>query len=251
MRISANLGFLFQEYGLPDAIRAAKRAGFEAVECHWPYEVPVEVVRDALAETGLPMLGLNTVRGGGMGLAVLPDRFEQARDSILQALDYAKAIGCGNVHVMAGIAEGVAACNCFVDALSYATEKAAPDGITILIEPLNNSDVPGYFLISTDKAMEIIGRVGADNLKIMYDLYHMEVMQGDHLATIRELLPFIGHIQFASMPGRGRPDRGVLDFSDMLPEIVALGYQGYFGAEYKPEAAGDFGWLQAFRSHWG
>ena len=250
MLISANLGFLFQEYTLPDAIRSARQAGFDAVECHWPFEVPSNEVRAALTETGFSMLGLNTVRGAGMGLSALPEHLVEARAAIEQAIAYAAAIGCKNVHVMAGLAEGTEAGACFVKNLRYAADLADGHGLTVLIEPLNTVDTPGYFLTSTDHALEIVGQVGADNLKIMYDLYHMELMQGDHLATMRRLLPHIGHIQFASTPGRARPDLGNLDFAELLPEIEGLGYQGWFGAEYKPGTADDFGWLQEFRQRW-
>ena len=150
MKFSANLGFLWSELPLPQAIRAAKAAGFDAVECHWPYDVPKAEVNASLDETGLKMLGLNTRRGnveaGDNGLAALPDRTDEARAAIDEAIAYACAIDCGAIHVMAGFAQGQEAHNCFVSNLHYASEQASPHGITILIEPLNNYDAPGYFL---------------------------------------------------------------------------------------------------------
>jgi len=146
MKFSANLGFLWTELSLPDAIRAAKEAGFEAVECHWPYDTPAADVAAALSETGLPMLGLNTrrgdVSGGENGLAALPDRSADARAAIDEAIDYAGAIGCKSVHVMAGFASGAAAHEVFVENLRYACAQAARQDIPILIEPLNRNDAP-------------------------------------------------------------------------------------------------------------
>ena len=138
---SANLGFLWNDLPLPDAIRAASMAGFDAVECHWPYDVPAEDVAAALAETGLPMLGLNTRRGdldaGENGVAALPGRKDDARAVIDEAITYAVAIQASNIHVMAGFAAGQAAHDSFIANLDYACTAAATHGITILIEPLN------------------------------------------------------------------------------------------------------------------
>ncbi|MBT8457408.1 MAG: TIM barrel protein, partial [Alphaproteobacteria bacterium] len=213
-RFSANLGFLWSELPLADAIRAAKQAGFDAVECHWPYdEDPADVVQ-ALQETGLPMLGLNTRRGdpsaGDNGLAALPDRADEARAAIDEALSYATAIGAANIHVMAGFAEGAAAHAAFVDNLRYACAAAEAGGQTILIEPLNRYDAPGYFLKTTTQAADIISEVGAPNLKLMFDCYHVQLMEGDLTHKLRDLMPIIGHIQFAGVPDRGPPDQGEL-----------------------------------------
>ncbi|WP_139792867.1 TIM barrel protein, partial [Pseudophaeobacter leonis] len=164
-RFSANLGFLWTDRALPDAIRAAKAAGFDAVECHWPYEVAPGAVKAALAETQLQMLGLNTRRGdvaaGDNGLAAIPGRRAEAQAMIEQAIDYAVQIGAGNIHVMAGYAKGTEALLTFIDTLIWACNKAARHGLTILIEPLNAYDAPGYFLQTTQQAAKIIEDVGA------------------------------------------------------------------------------------------
>jgi hypothetical protein len=166
---SANLGFLWQELPLPDAIRAAKAAGFDAVECHWPYNFDTGAVAAALRETGLTMLGLNTSRGnvesGDNGLAAIPGREDEAQAAIRQAVDYAVAIGALNIHVMAGKAEGEAAHRTFVANLTYACERAAAHGITILIEPLNHRDAPGYFLKTSGQAVAIISQVAATTFR--------------------------------------------------------------------------------------
>ena len=231
---SANLGFLWQELSLPDAIRAAKAAGFDAVECHYPYDTPPEAVRRALEETGLPMLGLNTARGnvtaGENGLAAIPGREGEARRLIDQAIDYAAAIGARNVHVMAGKATGDEARAAFLGNLRYACERADRVGATVLIEPLNHRDAPDYFLRTADQALDIITAVGADNLKLMFDCYHIQIMQGDLTHRLREHL-------------------GEIDYRHILRFLGILGYDKPIGAEYRPATTTDAGltWLQAYR----
>jgi len=253
MKFSANLGFLWTDRPLPDAIRAAKAAGFDAVECHWPYAFDPADVRQALIETGLTMLGLNTDRGavaaGENGLAALVGRETDARHAIDQALDYAAAIGTPNVHVMCGFAQGRAAHNTFVSNLKYACDRAARAGITILIEPLNHYDAKGYFLSTTDQAIAIMDEVGADNIRLMFDCYHVQLMQGDLSHRITNLLPRIGHIQFASVPDRGRPDQGEVNYAHIFSHIASLGYDAPLGAEYKPQGDTDatLGWMETFR----
>lgn len=235
---SANLGFLWTDLSLPDAIRAAKDAGFAAVECHWPYETPAADVKTALDQTGLPMLGLNTRRGdvaaGENGLAALPGRQADAVAAIGDSIAYARAVGCGAVHVMAGFAEGDAAHSAFIGNLAHACEAAAPHGITILIEPLNRYDAPGYFLSTTAQAREIIAEVGAPNLRLMFDCYHVQLMEGDLTHRLADLLPLIGHVQFAGVPARGRPDLGEVAYAHVFAQLAALGWTAPLGAEYKP-----------------
>ncbi|MBV7396891.1 hydroxypyruvate isomerase family protein [Mameliella sediminis] len=249
MRFSANLGFLWADRPLPEAIRAAKASGFDAVECHWPYDIPTDAVKAALDETGLQMLGLNTRRGavaaGDNGLSAIPGREAEARSAIDEGIAYAAAIGTPNIHVMAGFAAGYAARNTFVSNLKYACAQSAPHGITILIEPLNKYDAPGYFLTTTDQALAIIEAVGMSNLKLMFDCYHVQLMEGDLSHRIETLLPSIGHIQFASVPGRGSPDHGEINYDHVFRVISDLGYGRPLGAEYKPDGSTDdtLGWL--------
>lgn len=250
MRISANLGFLFREYALPDAIRAARRQGFDAVECHWPYEHDPADVRAALKETGLPMLALNTLRGdhqaGESGLAAVPGRQDDARRHIDAALDYAVAIGCDRVHVMAGRAEGPDALSCFIANLRYGAARAIVSKITLLIEPLNTRDAPRYFLSDLRTACAVIDAVASPAVKVMFDCYHMQIMGGDLLERFRQSLPQIGHVQFAAVPDRGEPDRGEIAYDRLLPAMADLGYDGCFGAEYK-SITRSFHWLDAMR----
>lgn len=247
MKFSANLGFLWNDRPLPDAIRGAKSAGFNAVECHFPYDIPPEDVVAALEETGLQMLGINTVRGkaGDNGLAALPDRKAEARAAIDHAVDYALAIGARNVHVTAGFAAGAEAHATFLANLRYARERA-PEQITLLIEPLNRHDAPGYFLKTTDQAREIIEALDLPGIKLMFDCYHVGRTEGDLTTRLRALLPIIGHIQFASVPDRGAPDHGEVDYRYIFDAIADLGWSEPLGAEYKTggDTEATLGWLR-------
>lgn len=247
MRWSANLGFLWADRPLPDAIHAAKAAGFDAVECHWPYETPATDVAAALSETGLAMLGLNTRRGGPgeNGLAALPGRGAEARAAVDEALDYATAIGTPNIHVMAGFAEGEAAEAAFLDTLSYACAQAGEG--TILIEPLNHYDAPGYYLKTTAQAECIIQKLEQPNLKLMFDCYHVQLMEGDVTHKLERLLPLIGHVQVASVPDRGAPDHGELSYPHIWASLRRIGWDRPIGAEYKPrgDTEATLGWMSA------
>jgi len=253
MKFSANLGFLWKERPLPDAIRAAKAAGFDAVECHWPFDVPAADVKAALDETGLTMLGLNTRRGdteaGENGLSALAERTADARAAIDEALAYARQTGTRNVHVMAGFAAGQEARDAFVANLSYACAQSAPHDVGVLIEPLNRYDAPGYFLSTTTQARSIIDEVDAPNLRLMFDCYHVQLMEGDLSHRLADLQSIIGHIQFASVPDRGTPDHGEVDYRHIFQTLEALGYEAPLGAEYKPTGNTDqsLDWLTGMR----
>ncbi|MEM7505762.1 MAG: TIM barrel protein [Pseudomonadota bacterium] len=251
-KFSANLGFLWTDLALTDAIHAAAAAGFAAVECHFPYDQDAGAVRAALQETGLPMLGLNTIRGdleaGEFGLSAVPGRYGAGRAAIDQAIAYAIQIGAQNVHVMAGKASGSEARTTYVEQLSYAADKAGEAGIGLLIEPINTRDVPGYHLSSVEDGADVIALVNRPNLRLMFDCYHTQIMQGDLTRRVEAHLNIIGHIQIASVPARGAPDAGEVAYDRLLPAIEALGYDGYFGAEYKPDGpTGDgLDWLKAY-----
>ena len=196
------------------------------------------------------MLGLNTLRGdvkaGENGLSALPDRADEAQAAIIKAVHYAAHIGCQNIHVMAGFASGKAAENTFIQNLIFACDLAAKHNIGILIEPLNQYDAPDYFLNDIALARSIINQVDRDNLKLMFDCYHIQILHGDITRQLENTLDIIGHIQFASVPDRGAPDKGELNYQHIFATIKALGHQGPLGAEYKP-AGGDtnasLGWL--------
>ena len=250
MLFSANLGFLWADRPLDQAIFAAKRAGFDAVECHWPYESDPALIWHALQKADLQMISLNTRRGdvaaGDNGLTALPDKVDEARRAICQAIDYASQIGCRNVHVMAGNATGPDAEETFVRNLIYACDQAAKHKIGLLIEPLNHKDAPGYFLNDLSVARRIIRKVGAEHLRLMFDCYHIEILHGDVLRQLHISSDIIGHIQFANVPGRGAPHEGKLDYQHLFAAIKALGYHAPLGAEYKPanqDTDASLGWL--------
>lgn len=251
MKFSANLGFLWADQPLPEAIAAAVAAGFDAVECHWPYSVPADDIRSALDLAGVAMLGLNTRRGnvaaGENGLSALPGREAEARAAISEAVRYASSIGAAHVHVMAGTAGGHEAEVVYLDNLRFACEIAAREDLVILIEPLNNFDAPGYFLHSTGQAEKVIETLGMQNLKLMFDCYHVQLSEGDVVGRLEKLLPIVGHIQFAAVPDRGPPDQGDLDYSHVFRAIEMMGYDAPLGAEYSPGGPTEdsLGWLHA------
>lgn len=250
-RFSANLGFLWTELSLPDAILAAGNAGFDAVECHWPYDIDAKLVTAALQQSGLPMLGLNTRAGtrpgDAFGLAAVPGREADARFLIDEAIAYAVEIDCANIHVMAGVTDGQSGAEkTYRENLDYAAAKA--EGKTILIEPLNTGSVPDYHLNNVDRALETIDAVGRDNVKLMFDCFHVQIMQGDLIGRLKSALPYIGHIQIAAVPDRSEPDHGDVSYSEILTALDAMGYDGFIGAEYRPrtETNAGLGWLKTY-----
>lgn len=255
LRFSANLGFLWERLPLPDRVAAAKAAGFDAVEFHFPYDVPAPALRAAIG--ALPVLAVNTRRGdraGDFGLSAVPGREAEARAAIDEAIAYAKAIGARAVHVMAGRpgdASGEKAHRLFLSALDHAAGRASESGIDILIEPINQRDAPGYFLRTTDQAAAIIGELGRANVRLLFDCYHTQITEGDLTRRLERLMPLIGHIQIAAVPTRAEPDEGELAFDRLLPAIEAMGYSGFIGAEYKPRGGVEagLGWLKAARAH--
>ncbi|MDZ5696061.1 hydroxypyruvate isomerase family protein [Chelativorans sp. M5D2P16] len=253
IRFSANLGFLWNERPLPQAVRAAARSGFDAVELHWPYAVEPALLRQALAGSALPVLGLNTTRGdpeaGEFGLSALPGREKDARAAIDRALAYAAEIGAASVHVMAGKTDHPDARATFIGNLRYAADRAAPMKTTILLEPLNSHDVPGYFLTDNALAARLIGEAARDNIRIMFDCYHVGRSGKPVLEEFTAHRALIGHVQFAAVPDRSEPDHGHVDYATLLPALAESGYQGHFGAEYRPRGTTEdgLGWLARWR----
>ena len=251
---SANLGFLWTELSLPDAITAAGKAGFDAVECHWPYATPADDTKEALLNSELSMLGINTQRGdvaaGDNGVAAIAGRESEARQYIDEAIAYAAAINCANVHVMAGFTDGGEAAEAtFQGNLRYACEQANKFEVNILIEPLNHYDAPSYHLSTLDAALATIKAVDAPNIKVMFDCYHLQIMQGDLTRRLKQHLSSIGHIQIAAVPDRSEPDQGEVHYPNLLAALDEMGWDGFVGAEYKPRNGTDAGlsWLSAYR----
>lgn len=255
MTLSANLGFLFTDRPLVEAVAAAKAAGFSAIECHFPFDTPPKELRAALDRAALPLLGLNTWPGdrdaGDFGLAALRDRVDEARAEIDRAVDYAAIVGARAVHVMAGRTDGGTATDeCFRGNLAYAASRAAQHGIDILIEPINHRDVSGYHLATVEQAADIVAALGATNLKIMFDCYHIQIAQGDVFTRFERHIDSIGHMQIAAVPDRGEPDAGELDYAWLVPALRAAGYSGAIGAEYRPRGSDTESGLKWMKAPW-
>jgi hydroxypyruvate isomerase len=243
IRLSANVSTLFTELPFLDRFEAAAAAGFRAVECQFPYAFEPEQIAGRLARHGLRCVLINAPPGqeGDRGIASHPGREREFDASIELAARHARALGVQQVHVMAGLMPAGADRHrleeTYVTNIARAAERLADDGINVLIEPINTRvDVPGYFLGSTAQALACIERAGRANIRLQYDVYHMQIMEGDLLRSVERLLPFIGHMQIADNPGRHEPGTGEIAFERLLPRIDALGYQGYIGCEYSPAA---------------
>ena len=248
LRFSANLGFLWPDRPLLERIDAAAAAGFRAIELHWPYDVTPRQVRDRLDHHGMALLGINTVRGdvaaGENGLGALAGRESEFQASVDQSLDYLRTTGGTALHCMAGAVpsdQRAAAREVFVRNLRTASDKAARDGIILLLEPLNPADAPGYFYSTADEGASIIAEADRTNIKLMFDGYHVGRTGGDVIATLERLLPIIGHVQVAAVPSRAEPDTGTLDHRAVFDALARLPYRGWTGVEYKPAAETDAG----------
>ncbi len=251
VKFSANLGFLWTDRPLLERIDAAAAAGFKAIELHWPYDVSAPAVKDACTAHGLTMLALNTSRGkeeGDFGLGAIDGRQPEFEAALDQSIDYVRAIGGNGVHVMAGVVrpeDKPRARTVLIDNLKLAAAKA-PD-LTLLLEPINPRDRPGYFYSTTGEASDIIAAVGADNVKIMFDVYHIAVSEGDILKRLERHMPEIGHVQIAAVPSRAEPDEGEIAYRAVFEALDAFGYTGWVGCEYRPRAGTDagLGWTKA------
>jgi hydroxypyruvate isomerase len=250
-RFSANLGFLFSDRPEIERVAAAAACGFKAVEMHWPYHVPALEMRDALAVHGLTMLGLNTPVGnapGDFGLAAVPGRESEFEHTLDQALSYGSTIRASAIHCLAGIVspnDRAAAERTFAANLQMAADRAGQAGMTVLIEPMNHRDRPGYFLHHVEPAAAIIEKAGRSNIKLMFDCYHVQITQGDLTTRLRNYLNLIGHVQIAAVPSRAEPDEGEVNYREIFRTLDSLGYRGWVGAEYKPRGRTEdgLGWL--------
>ncbi len=221
-RLSANIGILFRELDFLDRFAAAARAGFQAVECWTPYDYPVAELRRRIADAGIPLIGINTAMGGrdgDMGLAGVPGREKDFDALIAQALDYGAALGVRHVHVMAGATNGFSEADGLATMrhnLGHSVKAAEAANVMLVIEPVNRVDRPTYLLSSSACAVEIIDAVGSPWLKMMFDFYHLQIMEGDVIRRFERLMPKIGHVQFAAVPNRAEPDQGELNYSWIL-----------------------------------
>jgi hydroxypyruvate isomerase len=254
-KFSANLSMLFGEHDFLDRFDSAARNGFRGVEYIGAYEHAPDVVAARLKKNGLTQVLFNLPVGdwgkGERGIAILPDRIHEFRQGVAKAITYAHALGCEQVNCLAGIAPAGAdratLDKVFADNVAFAAEKLEQAGIRLLIEPINTRDIPGFFLTSSRQALDIIDRVRSMNLYLQYDIYHMQIMEGDLARTIEANLGRIAHIQLADNPGRNEPGTGEINYPFLYDFIDRIGYQGWIGAEYKPKAGTEagLGWFTA------
>ena len=242
-RFAANLSFLFTEIDFLDRFAAAAAAGFRAVEFLFPYDHAASTLKSKLSAAGLEQALFNLPSGdwarGERGLAALPGREAEFRDGVARALDYARALGCKRLHAPAGIvAEGADAEAClhsYVANLTFACDQAAADGITICIEPINQRDMPGFYLRHTTQALTVMHMVRRPNLKLQYDVYHAQISEGDLATTLSAVIDHVGHVQIANPPLRHEPGEGEINYVYIFNLLDGLGYSGWVGCEYKPK----------------
>ena len=241
-KLAANLSMMFNEVGFMDRFAAAAEAGFRGVEYLFPYDYDKDDLRAALDEHGLVQVLHNLPAGdwdaGERGIACHPDRVSEFQDGIARAIEYAEALSCDQVNCLAGIAPTDVPTEIlrktFVSNLAFAAGELERAGITLLIEAINTRDIPGFYLQTTSQALGIVAEVGSENLKLQYDIYHMQIMEGDLTPTIEANLSMIQHMQLADNPGRNEPGTGEINYPFLFDAIDMMGYDGWIGCEYKP-----------------
>jgi hydroxypyruvate isomerase len=256
-RFAANLTMMYNEHAFLDRFAAAARDGFEAVEYLFPYDFSAAELKARLDEHGLKQALFNAPPGdwtaGDRGIASLPGREDEFRRGLDTALAYARMLGNDKLHVMAGLlpahADRARHRDVYMRNLDDAAQAARAEGITILIEPINPRDMPGFFLNRQDEAQAICREIGAPNLKVQFDCYHCQIVEGDLAKKLERDIAGIGHIQIAGVPERHEPDVGELNYPYLFDRIDALGYDGWIGCEYRPKAGTSegLGWLRSYR----
>lgn len=257
-RFAANLSMLFTEVPFLERFAAAAASGFKGVEYIGPYDYPAEQIAELLSRHGLRQVLFNMPAGnwarGERGIGCLPDRVGEFQDGVETAIAYARVLGNAQVNCLAGLLPpGISpeqAEETFIANLRFAAAEFGKAGLLLIAEPINSHDLPGFFLTRSAQAIAIFDRVGSDNLKLQYDIYHMQRMEGELANTIERLMPRIGHFQIAGNPGRTEPDRGEINYPFLFDLIDGLGYAGWIGAEYRPVrgTAEGLGWLKAARN---
>jgi hydroxypyruvate isomerase len=256
-RFNANLTMMFNEVELPDRFAAAARAGFEAVELLFPYAHPKDQVAEWAARSGLEIVLFNMPPGdwsaGDRGLACDPGRVGELQDGVGTAIEYARALGCRQLHCMAGLRpRGVndeKMRETYLANLRFAGRELAKHELTLLIEAINPRDIPGFYLRTSRQAFDLMHYADLPNLRFLYDCYHMQIVEGDLAPTIEKNLRHIGHIQMADTPGRHEPGTGEINFPFLWRHLDALGYAGWIGCEYRPSTTTEasLGWLAPYR----
>ena len=248
---AANLSFMFTEWTFLDRFKAAADAGFTAVEYLFPYDHAPDELARRLESAGVSQALFNLPPGdwaaGERGLAALPDRFEEVQAGLERALPWIEATKVPRVHLMAGIADwnDPLAMAAYRRSLEHVGGRLAEAHVDLLIEAINPIDMPGYFLNSVDNAAGLIPLMQRPNLKLQFDIYHCQIIHGEVTRRMRRLMPIIGHVQIASVPGRNEPDGEELNYPYLFQELDLLGYGGFVGCEYRPrgKTLDGLGWL--------
>ena len=253
-RFAANLSMMYLEQDFFERFGAAAKDGFKGVEFPFPYAYPAADIRARLSEHGLTQALFNAPPGnwnaGERGLASLPGREDEFKKSVASALEYARVLGNERVHLMAGLIqpgeERARHRETYVRNLAYAAKQAAAAGVSVVIEPINTRDIPGFFLNRQDEAHAICAEVGAPNLKVQMDFYHCQIVEGDLAMKLRKYSAGVGHIQIAGVPGRQEPDLGEINYPYLFGLMDELDYAGWVGCEYRPRAgtSAGLGWLR-------
>jgi hydroxypyruvate isomerase len=259
LRFCANLSFLFQDLPFYERIDAAAANGFAGVEYMSPYDNDVAEIDRRLRAHGLTQVLFNLPVGdfakGERGYASDPARVDEFRDGVASAVQIAQRLGCKRVNCLVGIAipglDPAIARRTLVENLRFAARELDAIGVTLVIEPLNRIDTPGFLIGTTAEALALIAETDAPNFKLQYDVYHAQRAEGNVIATIRAHAAQIGHVQIADSPGRNEPGTGELAYERILPVFAEAGYDGWIGLEYRPSrpVPDTFAWLDAFRAH--
>ena len=244
LKFAANLTMMFNELQFLDRFEAAKKAGFRGVEYLFPYDYPVDQLTEKLENYDLDQVLHNLPAGdweqGDRGIACHPTREREFQDGVGKAIEYATSLGCPQVNCLAGIVPNGETSekifHTFVSNLKFAAKQCEAAGIVLLIEAINTKDIPGFYLNNTTQALSVIDEVNSSNVMLQYDVYHMQIMEGNLLSTIRANFDLVRHIQIADNPGRHEPGTGEINYPFLFNSLDEMGYDAWIGCEYNPEA---------------
>ena len=255
-KLAANISMMFTEVDFLDRFEVAAKAGFKGVEYLFPYDYPADQIKEKLDQNGLRQVLFDFPAGdwdaGERGIGALPDRIGEFQDGVGMAVEYARVLECERLTVLAGKANAnktdVAMQQTLIDNLKFASNAVIDTNTTILLEAINTIDIPGYYVSHTDQSRAAVESAEADNVKLQYDIYHMQIMEGDVPRAIDSNLDVIGHFQLADNPGRHEPGTGEINYDFLLPHIDSKGYEGWVGCEYIPseDTSSGLGWAAKY-----